>query len=259
MNDTVASPLNFIPIGRSVVDPVEISTAVSMAIFDRPSTDTHAYEDSNGRVVLRIFNIRTGQYDNFRPEDDHGPAQEYAIALAHGGAVLTKALQEGRLEAFVIEGERGYLRVPRLYWLKVNVASLTALDQTGYIPANLAGLPLLVDPDHLPRWREIAAPEIASMLQRTRAAAGVAVQKPKARTAKQGRNKSRTREIDSQIFDMFRRSHDRLANMTDEGRAAEIERLWGGQTKAPSKNTVARRWNEWLEKRANEARQPKGA
>lgn len=72
-----------------------------------------------------------------------------------------------------------------------------------------------------------------------------------------GRNKARSKEIDAQIRAIFARSHDLLASdgQTEVSRAEHVITLWKGDN-PPGKNTVARRWNEWLIARADEARQP---
>ena len=257
MTNDATSLLNFVPIGRTIIDPLEMPTAVSLAVYNRPSSDTHILQDPNGDLFFEVLNPRTGKDEVFRIGDDHAPAQEAYIAFVHGSAVLTKSLRVGEIETFVIAEDGRYLRVPRLYWLQAFAGDATHLKQTGFVADNLVGLALLVDPAHIAKWKDVAAPEVAAMLGRIRAANGRPDPVVRRLSAKQGRNKTRTREIDGQILEIFRRHHDRLVALTEIERHEKVAGLWSRAASAPSKNTVNRRWREWLEERAGEARNPK--
>lgn len=252
MNDndsTAPTRLAFIPIGRVISDPVEIGTAITLALYNRPSADATVWQGPNGEMVIEVFNPRTGKLERFRPGEDHGPAQDYTIMLVHGGAVITRAMREGAIEAFIIDPTGRYLRVPRLYWLQANPTTDTALIQTGHVPSELVGCPVLVDPAHIAKWQQIAQPQVEAMLTRVRQQRGEKVVQIRPSASKFGPDPFKEYSMLERVF----QAHDeRLANFqSDRARHDYLKSIWltiankVGRETCPSYEVVRRCWSKF--------------
>lgn len=250
-NEAVAPTiLPFIPIGRVIADPVEIGSAISMALYNRPSADATIWQGPEGEMVIEVFNPRTNARECFRPGDDHGPAQEYAMVLVHGGAVITGAMREGVIEAFVIDAAGRYLRIPRLYWLQANPTSETALIQTGHVPQELVGCPVLVDPSHISKWQEIAQPQVEQMLSLVRDQRGEKAVWDEDDASKPGPKPYKDYQMLAAIFKLH---HDALSDCgSDNARHRYLTGKWSGiaakvgREKCPSRGVVKRCWERYV-------------
>lgn len=242
MNYNSGSPLHFIPIGRAIVDPVELATATSLAIFGKRSADTAVMEDGNGDIVLLFPSPRSGERDT--------SGQDYKAALLHGAERITKAMRAGELEAFVISEDGRYLRVPRLYWLQANPTTITALIQTGHIADNLVGAPLLVDPAHLDNWRQIVAPVVQEALAQT---GGIPIDKAEPARRSASRPGPDPYKEYPMLAVVFNSHHEKLSNCTsDRARHRYLTAIWSlvaakaNRDTCPSKAVVQRCWERWV-------------
>lgn len=247
---TAPTILPFIPIGRVIADPVEIGSAITLALYNRPSADASIWQGPNDEMVIEVYNPRTGERECFRPGDDHGPAQEYAIMLVHGGAIITGAMREGAIEAFVIDAGGRYLRVPRLYWLQANPTTDTVLIQTGHIPPELVGCPVLVDPTHIPKWQEIAQPKVEAMLSRVRDQRGEKVAQLRPNAQRPGPDPYKEYPM---LAAVFKAHHAKLSNCTsDRARHRYLTGIWAtvaqkvDREKCPAKAVVQRCWERYV-------------
>lgn len=247
---TTRTMLPFIPIGRIVADPVEIGSAITLALYNRPSADATIWQGPNDEIVIEVYNPRTNKLECFRPSDDHGPAQEYAIMLAHGGAIITQAMREGAIEAFVIDPGGRYLRIPRLYWLQANPTTTTAIIQTGHVPDELVGCPVLVDPTHIQKWQEIAQPQVEEMLSRIRDQRGENVVQSHPKMRNSGPDPYREYPMLSAVF---KAHHDKLSNCrSDRARHQYLTAIWAtiapraGRDTCPAKAVVQRCWERYV-------------
>lgn len=253
MNENEAAAptrLPFIPIGRVIADPLEIGSAITLALYDRPSADATIWQGPNDEIVIEVYNPRTNQRERFRPAADHGPAQEYAIMLEHGGAIITRAMREGAIEAFVIDAGGRYLRVPRLYWLQANPTTDTAIIQTGHVSEELVGSPVLVDPAHIPKWQEIAKPQVEEMLSRVREQRGEKVVQFRPNAHKPGPDPYKEYTMLAAVFKAY---HEKLSNCTSErARHQYLTGIWAGiaskvgRDTCPSKAVVQRCWERYV-------------
>jgi len=258
MSDYGISPLHFIPIGRVIADPLELPTAITMAIFGRKATDASLYQDGNGDIVLGVYNPRTGQQDHLRPGDDHVAGHEFGIMLVHGGAVLGRAMRDGDLDAFVIAKDGTYLRVPRLYWLKAYPASSRVIEQndTGHVPYELVGSPLLVDPADIDKWISTVRPAVEAMVLKTRKSRGEKVVQHRPRTRNPGRDPYRLYEsVFKRLFSEG--DFDDWAKLGQKKRWEKVRKAWPlvrqkqwTDETCPHKGGVNNNWERFLRERA---------
>lgn len=256
MTNTGTTHLHFIPIGRPIIDALDLATAITMAIFGKRSADARMYLDDDGAVVLGLHNPRTGGRDFLRVGDDHVPAQEYGIMLIHGGAVIGRALLEGEISAFVIDKAGSYLRVPRYYWLNVYPGSATVIEQTDTdaIPDDLVGRPLLVDPADLGKWTNATRPAVEEMVAKTRAARGEIVPQPSSHKPNRGPDPWKEYPKLKMAFAM----HDeKMSNMRSaRARHKYLKKIWlsieakMGRPTCPDYKVVERCWGRYKDELA---------
>ena len=171
--------------------------------------------------------------------------------LVHGGAVITRALREGAIETFVIDAGGRYLRVPRLYWLQASPTTATAIVQTGFVPDELVGCPVLVDPAQIQKWQQLAQPAVEEMLSRVRDQRGDKMVQLRAAAHKPGPDPYKEYPM---LEAVFKANHAMLADCdSDRARMQALTVIWRrldkrktGRETCPSKAVVKRCWERYV-------------
>lgn len=251
MNSTATNLLHFIPIGRLIADPIDLPTAITLAIFGKKSTDGSLSLDENGEIIVGVYNPRTGGHDRLLPGVDNIAAHEFGIMLTHGSAVISKAMHQGDLDAFVINQAGSYLRVPRLYWLNTFAGSATVLEQTesNHIPDELVGAPLLVDPADSEKWANIVRPAVNEIVTATRESRGENVAPLPRKKGTTGPDPYKEYPTLERVF----KAHNAaLSNLnSDRARHNYLIAIWAlvankvGRDKCPSYEVVKRCWGKF--------------
>lgn len=142
--------INFLPAGRQMIMPVELTEAVSRAVFAVPSADATLFGNAAGEFVI------------VHPWKTQDEADWQAARYCLAADALLNGLKTGAISTYVQNPETGaYLRVPRGYWYQVEllVESSNNVEQRPNargLDASTIGRPIMVTGDDLQAWTDIA-------------------------------------------------------------------------------------------------------
>lgn len=233
-----APELQFIPIGRELVDPLGMDDLLSQAIFGTPSADT-IYDYRRGQVIKSYSGV-------------DGNAQMQMLAL--GAIGILDALQSRQAASFVFVDGRAY-RVDSQYWWRRPNPEKQLAGGVG-VPEDFVGATILFDPQELPKFRHAAkaafGPTMAKLGGVPKLQSRARVDRPSRRGSKSGPKKYPA-QLRAILLPLFRRHHDRLSDMSRSEKHGFVSAHWSDHSVTiPSDKTVEAAWSEYVDRRASE-------
>lgn len=233
-----APALQFIPIGRELVDPLGMDDLLSQAIFGTPSADL-IYDGERGRVIKSYSGVE-------------GDAQMQMLAL--GAIGILDALQSRQAASFVSVDGRAY-RIDSQYWWRHPHPEKLLAGGVG-VPDPFVGATILFDHQELPKFRDAAeaafGPTMAKLGGVPKPRSGAGVDRPPRRGSKSG-PKRYPAQLRAILFPLFRRHHDWLSDMSRGEKRRFVSAHWPDHSLTiPSDKTVDAAWSEYVDRRASE-------